>query len=134
MKNLFVLLVLFVWGCKQPVDPCADVTCLNGGACAEGTCLCVDDFFGTLCEQEPCDTINCLNGGTCASGACECPLGYFGNRCQFIGRNFVLGTYNCSEICTPSTARVYTVATVASNQNYITISGIKGYSQTVQLQ
>jgi hypothetical protein len=39
-------------------DPCSDTVCLNGGACADGTCVCPDGFTG-----ENCQTIVSNNGG-----------------------------------------------------------------------
>lgn len=33
-------------------DPCADVTCQNGGTCVEGDCECADGYTGTNCETE----------------------------------------------------------------------------------
>lgn len=53
MKNikfaLFGMLALGLiafQGCK---DACADITCLNGGTCVEGDCVCADGFEGTDC-------------------------------------------------------------------------------------
>lgn len=33
-------------------DPCEDVSCQNGGACDDGTCICEDGYSGTNCETE----------------------------------------------------------------------------------
>lgn len=33
-------------------DACKDVTCNNGGTCADGTCLCADGYEGTNCDTE----------------------------------------------------------------------------------
>ena len=33
-------------------DPCKDVTCLNGGTCATGTCTCPTGYEGTDCGTE----------------------------------------------------------------------------------
>lgn len=33
-------------------DPCADVTCNNGGICVDGTCDCADWYEGSSCNTE----------------------------------------------------------------------------------
>jgi hypothetical protein len=33
-------------------DPCKDVTCLNGGVCDEGDCICATGYEGTDCGTE----------------------------------------------------------------------------------
>jgi len=33
-------------------DPCKDVTCLNGGVCDEGDCICATGYEGTDCATE----------------------------------------------------------------------------------
>lgn len=67
-------------------DPCANVTCLNGGVCIDGSCNCPDGFTGpncgTIVNNDPCQGIVCLNGGTCANGLCNCPTGYTGSDCS----------------------------------------------------
>ncbi len=87
MKNLICVLicVLGVLSCKkEDKDPCETVTCLNGGICDDGTCICINGFSGQLCETppDPCAGITCLNGGTCANGICNCPTGYTGSDCS----------------------------------------------------
>jgi hypothetical protein len=42
------LFLLLAAGCRK--DPCADVTCANGGTCLEGTCDCPEGFSGETCE------------------------------------------------------------------------------------
>ena len=34
-------------------DPCASVTCLNGGTCSGGICHCPSGYTGTRCETPP---------------------------------------------------------------------------------
>lgn len=67
-------------------DPCDTITCLNGGTCVDGECLCPNGFTGERCETaiDPCATVNCLNGGTCLNGECNCPSGYTGTRCETV--------------------------------------------------
>ena len=35
---------------KAPIDPCASVTCLNGGTCSGGSCICPTGYTGSRCE------------------------------------------------------------------------------------
>jgi hypothetical protein len=88
IKNLFILgvfsLTLFN-SCKKddPVDPCEQLECFNGGTCVNGTCDCPAGFTGDNCEiqVDPCANVTCLNGGTCVNGSCDCPTGYTGPDC-----------------------------------------------------
>ena len=49
--KLFSLISLFaITSCAK--DPCIDVTCLNGGVCDDGTCLCADWYEGEDCGTE----------------------------------------------------------------------------------
>lgn len=89
LKLSFVLVGLFSLllnpGCKkEDVDPCDNVTCLNGGVCVNGACDCPPQYFGANCEQkvDPCDGITCLNGGTCVNGQCNCLEGFSGGDCS----------------------------------------------------
>ena len=83
---LFALLSLIMIGfqsCQE--DPCSEITCLNSGVCASGSCECPEGFTGTRCETisgEICGNIVCLNGGQCIGGACDCPSGWTGADCS----------------------------------------------------
>lgn len=48
--------MLVLYGCKKDKkggifggDPCKNVTCLNGGHCEDGTCVCATGYTGTDC-------------------------------------------------------------------------------------
>jgi hypothetical protein len=53
----FYSLVIFI-SCKketivvQQVNPCANINCLNGGTCANGTCNCPTGFTGSNCGTQ----------------------------------------------------------------------------------
>ena len=70
------------------IDPCAGVTCENGGTCDAGVCLCATGFTGESCEIniDDCSPGVCQNGGICVDGvsthACECPMGFSGPYCE----------------------------------------------------
>lgn len=102
--------------CKS--DPCDAITCVNGGACNDGKCVCPDGFSGAFCEtnDDPCANIACLNGGTCVNGACDCPAGYEGDACQTRSREKMLGSYSGTESCTIG-SDTYTVTLVSGSSD-----------------
>jgi len=79
---------------KKDKDPCEDVTCLNSGTCADGTCKCEDDYYGTQCE------ILCVHGKYTSS--CECNDGYEEADCNTESREKFLGTFSVEEKCITS--------------------------------
>ncbi len=91
--------------CKKEIDPCHGVTCLNGGACNGGKCICTNGYTGTYCETppDPCASVTCQNGGTCSAGVCNCPTGFEGTLCETKSRDKFLGVYVGTELCTIGT-------------------------------
>ena len=60
-------------------DPCADVNCGMGGACAFAECACEDGFCGPACEFSE----GVLGPGAArTAGTCECIVGYSGDHCE----------------------------------------------------
>ncbi|WP_276135087.1 calcium-binding EGF-like domain-containing protein [Polluticoccus soli] len=80
-------------------NACADVVCLNGGACQDGKCICPSGFVGVNCEKTPCSDVDCRNGGTCKDGKCLCPAGYEGSNCETPMVNKFMGKWNGQERC-----------------------------------
>jgi len=57
MKKLFwiacaSMLFLLPSCSKEEPDPCANITCVNGGDCVNGDCLCPPEYTGPDCSQE----------------------------------------------------------------------------------
>ena len=57
MKKLFPLfclfsILLFTDCTKEEEDPCAGITCENGGTCINGTCDCPDMYEGADCSDQ----------------------------------------------------------------------------------
>jgi hypothetical protein len=62
MKKLFIIALtscsLFLFtDCKkkkteEPVDPCANTVCLNGGTCVDGSCSCPTGYSGADCGTQ----------------------------------------------------------------------------------
>ena len=50
--SIFLIAAISFSGCELFTDPCKDITCLNGGNCLDGTCLCDDYYEGPNCEKE----------------------------------------------------------------------------------
>ena len=50
--SIFLIAAISFSGCELFTDPCKDITCLNGGSCVDGTCLCDDYYEGPNCEKE----------------------------------------------------------------------------------
>lgn len=85
--------------CETAPDPCANLTCENGGECevsyGSAVCSCVDDFFGDVCqcrdvcyENGPCEYGTCgyevggSNGQCADSHWCVCDYGWTGENCD----------------------------------------------------
>lgn len=77
---IFLLTSFFLSSCNN----CADVNCLNGGECNDGTCICPDGFTGEYCETtaNACTDIDCGPNGTCVDGTCVCAEGWTGEFCD----------------------------------------------------
>jgi hypothetical protein len=85
LLSLALLVVLCTNNPSSPnTDPCAGVTCLNGGTCVDGVCECPAGYTGAHCETavDPCAGVTCQNGGHCDNGVCVCPAGFAGTYCQ----------------------------------------------------
>lgn len=63
MRNRFfialtaLILTFTISSCKKdestnPVDPCDNISCLNGGYCANGQCVCPQGYKGADCSQQ----------------------------------------------------------------------------------
>ena len=52
----FTLMLLLFSACQKddpaPLDPCANISCLNGGFCANGECNCPPAYTGSNCSLE----------------------------------------------------------------------------------
>jgi len=106
IQNFLMLAILFLGlgmlttSCEQ--DPCEDVTCLNGGSCEDGDCVCPDRYTGEECETDKCENVGCENGSYAINGnscTCECVSGYEGDSCNTEIRTKFLGTYDVDDDC-----------------------------------
>lgn len=69
------------------IDPCASISCKNGGTCSGGTCICPMGWTGTDCStaSQTC-SLTCLNGGNPDSSCktCQCSMLYGGTNCEYM--------------------------------------------------
>ncbi|MCF8258343.1 MAG: hypothetical protein K9J06_12380 [Flavobacteriales bacterium] len=130
----FAIASIGIAGCS---DPCDDVTCLNGGACNDGTCVCPTGFTGEFCQTvvvppNPCENVNCGSNGECVDGTCVCDEGYEGANCGTVSRDKFLGTYSVSESCTNGTdAYTMTIAASSTSVQQVTVTNLYDAPQTV---
>uniref|UniRef100_A0A7M5XQ89 EGF-like domain-containing protein n=2 Tax=Clytia hemisphaerica TaxID=252671 RepID=A0A7M5XQ89_9CNID len=76
--------------CKNNIDDCKRVRCLNGGTCKDGiasfNCQCKPGFSGKFCQVPSCHPNPCQNGGKCLKHGnaikCWCKQGYEGRFCE----------------------------------------------------
>lgn len=121
MKKLFFALTAGVLMAASACtsDPCKDVTCNNGGTCADGTCICAAGYEGNDCSTavnakfvgswtatEACPATGTYGVNIIATSVAGAPSGVL------IGN---LGNYGC-------TSGSYEVPGTASG-NTITVSG-----------
>src|SRR5690606_9067709 len=126
LASAFLFLITFS-SCKKEVDPCENVTCINGGVCHEGTCNCPTGYSGVNCQiVDPCVNVNCQNGGVCNNGTCNCPTSYEGTTCQTPARDKFLGSYSGSETCDSGPWSYNISLSISSNINEIIIGNLYG--------
>jgi hypothetical protein len=51
LSFIIVFTVAFFNSCSKP-DPCENISCLNGGYCANGECVCPQGYRGPDCSQQ----------------------------------------------------------------------------------
>jgi hypothetical protein len=66
-----IAVTFFYSACEK--DTCTNVTCLNGGACGNGKCLCPTGFEGSQCATKSVSRFVGVYGGytTCNNGSAE---------------------------------------------------------------
>ena len=82
--------------CEEELDPCENLTCLNGGTCEKlnatvARCRCSAGFEPPDCHAppSPCESSPCQHGGTCRVGrrggyTCTCQPEYTGTLCSIL--------------------------------------------------
>jgi hypothetical protein len=120
-------------GCSEPCD---DVNCLNGGACNDGTCVCLDGFTGEYCQStvnpDPCADVNCGNNGECVDGECVCDQGYYGVNCETEDlRTEVIGNYIVIDNCMPGHSYLISITANSASGLAIDVSNIGDHGFTV---
>jgi hypothetical protein len=51
ISTIILLVVVVFNSCSKP-DPCENISCLNGGYCANGDCVCPQGYTGPDCSQQ----------------------------------------------------------------------------------
>jgi len=84
------------------------------------------------CSKTKCGSVVCQNGSVCESNKCVCATGYSGSDCGTQWSTAFLGSYTCTQSCSPiagASPYTSTIATYAvSGQDSVSISNFGGYS------
>lgn len=126
---LLFCIVIYSACTKTPSDTCENLSCLNGGTCTNGKCVCPTGFIGTNCElNDPCLNVTCQHGGTCSGGTCSCPTGYEGAYCETRSRDKFVGTYKGSEACTIGSDNYVITLAAQTDETKLTLTNLYNYS------
>ncbi|MDX2134883.1 MAG: hypothetical protein SFV52_08860 [Saprospiraceae bacterium] len=93
LSALLSAVVMFTPSCGSDSDECADVDCGANGACFSGSCVCDDGY-----EQD-------------ADG-----------KCTIESRQDFLGTYSCTETCSPGSQWNSTITTSSQGADRVVVS------------
>jgi hypothetical protein len=118
---------------EQPAtDPCTGISCVNGGICDGGKCICPTGFEGRFCgtTTDPCKNVVCQNGGTCDDGSCTCPTGFSGVNCQILWRERFVGKYTGSETCLGDASNYTLTLAPAVSEMQLTMTNLYGHNFT----
>ncbi|OJW77670.1 MAG: hypothetical protein BGO69_06020 [Bacteroidetes bacterium 46-16] len=78
-------------------------------------------LYTSGCKKK-CGSVTCQNSGTCVNDTCSCPSGYTGTACETMWSTQYLGSYTCTQSCTPpltgSGSWQSTITTASSNGAY----------------
>ena len=84
------------------------------------------------CSKTKCGSVVCQNGSVCISDKCSCPTGYTGADCGTQWSTEFLGTYTCTQSCSPTAGPSPYTSTIAtysnSGQDTVTISNFGGFN------
>ena len=58
-------------------------------------------LYTSGCKSK-CGSTTCQNNGSCVDNVCSCTTGYSGTSCETLWTTQYLGSYTCSQVCTPS--------------------------------
>ena len=90
------------------------------------TSLILISAFGTVlymsgCKSK-CGDTTCQNTGSCVDNVCSCTTGYSGTSCEVLWTTQFLGSYTCTQACTPpltgSASWQSTITASATNGSY----------------
>ena len=72
------------------------------------TSLTVIAAFGSIIYtsgcKDKCGSTTCQNSGTCVNAVCSCTTGYTGTSCETLTSAEYLGSYTCTQSCSPPLA------------------------------
>lgn len=113
-------------------DPCSLVSCLNGGQCNEGKCVCPSNYAGLYCEIalpiDSCLYVSCLNGGVCSGGNCNCQPGYEGKNCEILSKDKFVGSYWGMERCIVGTDYYEMTLVSGAANNQLILNNLYNYN------
>jgi hypothetical protein len=89
----------------------------------------------SACSKNNCGNYSCQNNGTCTNGVCVCPTGYTGQNCENTWSKNYVGTYTCTQVCSPSVSSASWTSVVSADatngNNHIDIASFGNTHVTV---
>ncbi len=109
--TLFIGITMIQTACTT--DPCAKISCQNGGNCESGTCKCPSGYYGTNCEKSEVCRINSYTEKISSGSPTTYTLTY-----DAFGRVVTSVTNSRTQVYTYSAGQINSQETYTSSSDY----------------